>query len=289
MKRIFKIITITDIILIIVGSSLLALALNLFLRPLQLVTGGVGGLGIIMEGLYNIPVDITIYIGNAILFIVGWVFLGNKFAIKTFLGSLFYPIAVSLTKNITVPEIDPILAVIYGAVVAGIGLGLIFRKGGSTGGTDIPPQIFRKYFGLSISTGVLMVDTPILLFGGLIFGFEKILYSLISLYLTSIVIDRVIIGFSNNKAVYIFSDYYRDISDLIIKKYDRSVTLLDAEGGFSGKKKPTVLCVMSTRQYTKLKVEIDNIDPTAFMIIMNASEVHGEGFTRAKLPLKKEK
>lgn len=267
-----------DTVVMFTGSVILALAFTMFYIPANLVTGGVGGLAIIGSAKYGVEPSLFILVGNIILFTLGLIFLGKKFAFKTILGTLVFPLAMYVTKDVPSITTDPLLCSVAGGVVAGIGLGIIFRIGASTGGMDIPPHIFKKYFRIPLSVGVMIVDAPVILLGGLVFNFEIVIYALISMYIFSRTMDITIIGTNANKALYIMTSHVDEITDIIHSKFDRGATLLQSKGSYTRKDKETILCVLKTREYVRLRQEILAIDPAAFLIIMNASEIHGEGF-----------
>ncbi len=260
------------------GSVILAMAFTWFYIPANLVTGGVGGLAIIGSARYGVEPSVFILIGNVILFTLGLIFLGKKFAFKTILGTLVFPLAMFVTKDMPAFTTDPLLCSVAGGVFAGAGLGIIFKIGASTGGMDIPPHIFKKYFRIPLSVGVMMVDAPIIILGGAVFGYEAVIYALISMYIFSRTMDVTIIGTNSNKALYIMTSHIDEITEIIHTKFNRGATLLQSKGSYTKNNKETILCVLKTREYVRLRQEILSIDPAAFLIIMNASEIHGEGF-----------
>jgi uncharacterized membrane-anchored protein YitT (DUF2179 family) len=272
-KRVLK-----ETIIMFVGSVILAMSFTMFYIPANLVTGGVGGMSIIASNRYGIEPSLFILIGNIVLFTIGFIFMGKKFAFKTTLGTLVFPLAMYLTKDIPTITTDPLLCSVAGGVTAGIGLGIIFRIGASTGGMDIPPHILKKFFRIPLSVGVMIFDAPIILLGGLVFGYEAVIYALISLYIFSRTMDATIIGTNSNKALYIMTRNTDEIIEVINSKFQRGATLLQSKGSYTKEERETILCVLKTREYVRLRQEILGIDPTAFLIIMNAAEIHGEGF-----------
>jgi len=270
--------TFKEIMIMFIGSVILALAFTWFYIPANLVTGGVGGLSIIVNKAYGIEPSLFILIGNIVLFTLGLIFLGRRFAFKTILGTLVFPLAMFLTKDLPIITTDPLLCSVAGGVFAGVGLGVIFRIGASTGGMDIPPHIFKKFFRIPLSVGVMMVDAPIILLGGIVFGYEAVIYALISMYIFAKTMDATIIGTNANKALYIMTSHTDEITEIINTKFNRGATLLQSKGSYTKQEKETILCVLKTREYVRLRQDILSVDPAAFMIIMNAAEIHGEGF-----------
>jgi uncharacterized membrane-anchored protein YitT (DUF2179 family) len=256
----------------------MAISFNVFFRAHDLVTGGISGLAIILEDAYNLQPDVFIFISNLVLFILGYVFMGKDFAIKTVVGTFSYPWFISLTENIPMLSQDLFISTIYGAALVGIGLGLIFKSGGSTGGADIPPQIFHKYFHISVAQGILIIDGLVIVAGAYFYDIERALYAVIAMFISAFVIDRVLLGFAQSKAIYIISEKQDVIKEFILNDISRGLTIYKAKGGFTDHDKNVLMCVVDNRQYTRLKNTIHELDEKAFLIVTNATEVFGEGF-----------
>ncbi len=267
-----------DILVILLGSFLMSIAYNAFFRAHDLVTGGTSGLAIILEDAYNIPPDIFILLSNGVLFLIGFYFLGREFAIKTVLGTFAFPFFIRLTESIPMISDDIFMSTLYGAVIIGLGLGLIFKSGGSTGGADIPPQIFHKYFHISVAQGVMIIDGLVIAAGAYFYDIDRALYAIVAMFITAFMIDRVLLGFSQSKAIYIISDKQEIIREFILNDISRGLTIYDAKGGYTKQDKKVLMCVVDNRQYTKLKNTIHELDEKAFLIVTNATEVFGEGF-----------
>lgn len=264
--------------LFILGVLIAAIAYNLFMIPSD-VTYGVGGIGIILKKLCGIDPSVTIMIGSILLLILSFVFLGKEKTTNSVVGSLLYPVFVKLTENIgtyiELGDADPLIIVVFGAVLSGFGLGMIFKAGFTTGGTDILNQIVAKYGKTSMGNAMLMTDGLIVASGIFVFGWTKVMYSVISLYIISIMTDKVILGISESKAFYIITDHETDVKKFILNHLSHGVTVLDARGGYTGNNQKVIMCIIPTKEYFIAKEGIHEIDPNAFFVVTDAYEVSG--------------
>ncbi len=261
------------------GCLIVAIAFNLFLSPNELVPGGVGGASIIVNEIYKINKSVFILVIDLLLLILSYIFLGKVKTRGSILGSLLFPIFVQLTSNINnYIQIDTsqlLLSAIFGGVLYGFGAGIIFKSGFTTGGTDILNQIISKYAKISMGKSMLLCDGVIVLLSGIVFGPNKLMYSIIILYLISYMSDRVILGISDSKAFYIVTDEENKIKEYIIKYLNHGVTVFNARGGFKKEREHVLLCVLPTKDYYRLKEGIHEIDPDAFFVVTDAYEVFG--------------
>ncbi len=262
----------------ILGIILTAISYNLFMLP-SAVVYGVGGLGVMFKQLFNWSPSIVIFIGSVILLILSFILLGFEKTKNSIIGSLLYPVFVSLTgwipKYVNLDGADPIIIVIFGAVIAGFGLGFIFKSGFTTGGTDILNQIVAKYFKMSLGTSMFFTDGVIIASSVFVFGWTKLMYSLISLYIISIMADKVILGISQSKAFYIITEHETDIKRYITNTLKHGVTVLDGRGGYTGNNQKVIMFIVPTKEYFVVKEGIYQIDPDAFFIVTDAYEVSG--------------
>lgn len=270
----------TDTLLILVGSFITAIAFNLFFVPANIASGGVSGLSIIAKVLYELEPAFTQWALNIPLFVAGYWLLGRDYALRSLLGTIVLPLFVYLTKDWLVPTSDPLLASLYGGIGVGLGLGLVFRGRGSTGGLSILAQIIQKYSGLSLSVCVVLMDGIVIIWAGIVLSPERALYALIGLYITGKFIDLVELGFNYTKVAYIIADKTEEISQGVLHHLDRGLTKLSAEGGYTGENRTVLMVVVGQSEVTRLKTLVQTIEPTAFVIITNAHEVLGEGFSR---------
>ena len=270
-----------NILLILLGNLLLVIGVGVFILPFNILSGGVAGVAVALNPILNIDRELVI---NGVIigfFIVGWIILGKGFAVKTVLSSIAYPIFLTiLTPFFPSLDLNPFIASIYGGLVCGVGIGLVMRCGASTGGMDIPPMILNKLFNFKISSCVMIIDALTVLLGIYAYNIEAVLIGLFSVFTTSFAIDKVLsFGGSSSKAVWIISDYYKEIIDEIGKVLDRGTTITEGRGGYTNVEKPVVLCVVSSSQYPQLIEIIHKYDEKAFVFATDATDVRGEGFS----------
>lgn len=262
----------------ILGIFLIALSYNFFMLPHNIVYG-VGGLGVIFKKLIGADPSIIILISSLILLILSWIFLGKESTKKTILGSLLYPIFVKLTEFLpgvlSLGEIEPLLEIICGALVSGLGLGLVFKSGFTTGGTDILNQIVSKYWKMNVGKAMFYTDGVIILISLFIFNFETFVHSVLNLYIVSFMTDKVILGISQSKAFYIITSEETSVKKFIMGSMVHGVTVLEGRGGYTGDFKKVIMCIVPTSQYCELKEGIRKIDKNAFFVVTDAYEVSG--------------
>ncbi len=270
-----------DVIMIIFGGALLAFSVAYFVIPNNILSGGVAGIAVIVNQLWGIDATIMINIFMAVCFIMGYIFLGREFAMKTVLGSVSYTVTYDIMSQFPLKiEVSPLLACIFGGAIAGAGIGLVFAHNGSTGGVDIPQLIISKLTGINLATVVFIIDGLAAIAGFLVFGVEEVMLGMIYIYASSAAIDRVVVPqYGEAVAVYIISDKITELCDFIHIDLYRGTTLLSAVGGYTGSEKQVILTVVSKSEYVKLNSYIEKIDPTAFVIVSEAKEIKGEGFT----------
>ena len=267
-----------DLIGIIIGVCIASAGMNAFLIPNQLAAGGVSGLGIVLLYVLGIPVGLTILLVNVPLLITEARLIGLSFTIRTILGAVLFSFAVEIFSF--VPEVtgDNLLAAIYGGISVGVGLGIVFRSRGTTGGTALSARLLQKFTGLSMGQAIIGFDMVIIALSSIAFSAEIALYALISLFVSSRVIDMVEQGFGQEKAALIISHKSEEIAGEILSYLGRGVTAIPARGGYTGEDREMILAVVSRTEISRLKHLVYTIDENAFVIVANASEVLGEGF-----------
>ncbi|CAM2798046.1 YitT family protein [Paenibacillus sediminis] len=278
------------IIPIVLGAAIYAFGLLYFIIPNHLMEGGVTGITVLLNYGFHIPTAISNLCINIPLFILGWKVLGSRQMIYTGVGigavTLFLWLFESLIDNgLFEPfktEHDYILASLYAGVTLGAGLGIVFRFGGTTGGSDIIARICNRKFGWSMGQVILVVDIIIIGASLLFISKEKILYTFVAVYIASKVIDFIQEGAYRAKAFTIISDHGPDIADVITKEMDRGVTLIPAIGAYSKMAKHIVYCVVSRQEIRRLNSIVKAIDPRSFVIISDVHDVLGEGFREEK-------
>jgi uncharacterized membrane-anchored protein YitT (DUF2179 family) len=267
---------------IVAGAAIVALAYSLFLIPHRIVPGGVGGMAMILNYFFHWPVGAVILALNIPLFLLGFRVLGRAYAAKSLLGVAVSSVLIdgaTYMLHIRPATDNPILACIFGGILLGAGLGLVFRGGGSTGGSDIVGQVINQYSNLSTGTAILVVDALVISAAGICFrNFELALFGYLNLYLQTRAIDLVLEGLSYTRAMFIVSDRAEAIAVAVNKELRRGATVLNATGAWTGENKPMVFCVMAKRQVSECRDVARDIDPRAFIIITDVYEVLGEGF-----------
>ena len=261
----------------IFGVFVVAFSFNLFILPSNIVYG-VSGIGVILNK-YGINPSVTILVGEISLLLLSFIVLGVNKTKNSIIGSILYPIFVELTtyltKYINVGDVEPILLALFGAVISGFGFGLIFKSGYTTGGTDILNQIVSKYGKMTLGNAMLFTDGLIILCGVFTFGVSKIMYSIINLYIVSMMTDKVMIGISSTKSFFIITSHESEIKKFIMRELGVGVTLLEGNGAFTGNRQKVLMCVIPTREYFIAKEGIHEIDPNAFFVVADAYEVYG--------------
>jgi uncharacterized membrane-anchored protein YitT (DUF2179 family) len=271
-----------DYTYILVGAAVVAIAFNLFLLPNKIASGGVSGISTIVAHMLGIEPAFTQWAFNIPLFVLGILLLGGlRYGIKTLVGTIFLPLVVFLTRDWSVGFEDALLGALFGGIGVGIGLGLVFRASASTGGTDLAAQIIQKYTGLTLGAAVFIIDGLIVMTSAFTFGIELALYALISLYVTGKTVDIVQMGVGYAKVALIISNRQEDLRRGILQDVDRGVTKLSGYGGYTKEERDVLMCVVHQTEVTKLKQVVKAVDPKAFVIVTNATEVLGEGFKRA--------
>ena len=278
-KKIVMYKNIQKLLKLILGCLLISLSYNIFIAPNKLVSGGVSGIAIIINNVINLQNSTIILTINAILLILSMVFLGRKKTNATILGSILFPIFIRITENINVwLKIDTssmLFSTIIGGILFGVGAGIIYKAGFTTGGTDILNQIVSKYFKISIGNSMLIIDGTIVITSGLFFGINNMMYSIVLLYIISLISDRVILGISESKVFFIATSKEKEVKKFIIEELGHGVTIFLAEGGFKKKNQTIIMTTLPTRVYYTLKEGIKKIDNDAFYIITDTYEVFG--------------
>lgn len=276
--------TIYEYVMITIGLLLVAAGVYFFLIPNDLAAGGVTGLAMVIN--YYFPVlnvGAIMLVLNVILFIIGFIFIGSGFGIKTIYSSLMLSFMISMMEELF-PMTGPItndifINLIFGILVGAIGMAIVFNQNASTGGTDIVAKILNKYVHLEIGKGLLLADLLVTLLAIAAFGATVGMYSLLGVIINGFTVDSAIQGLNIIKKVEIVSSKGAEIKNFIIKELDRSATLYDAKGAYSLQNKEVITTVLGKREVIRLKNYIKEIDPKAFIITYNVHETLGEGFT----------
>jgi uncharacterized membrane-anchored protein YitT (DUF2179 family) len=275
--------TTADYLQIIVGSMLVGIGVNLFFVPNQVVSGGVTGIAILMHYAFGTPVGLVTLILNLPLLAVGWKWAGGmKFLARTAVAVAVLSLTIDLTgPYLTPPTTDRLLVICYGGLLDGLGLGLVFRGRGTTGGTDVIARIVHRILGLGIGQTLLLLNFAIFAVAAFQFGAESVMVALALAFVSSRVLDTVQAGFSVSRQAMIITDRPKEIRDTIFANLHRGVTMLEAQGGFTEQPRPMIYVVVGAHEVGRLKLRVAEVDPDAFVAISSAQEVFGEGFTRA--------
>ena len=273
--------TIKNLVQITIGCLILAFSVSVFVLPFNILSGGVAGLAVALNFLIDVDPTIIINVSMLILFVIGTIFLGRKFALSTFITTILYPLMIILINSLEiVVDIDPFLASLYAGLMGGAGVGLVFKAGASTGGMDIPPLIINKYTGIKLSTLILVIDAITVFLGIISYGLAAVLIGFIAVWGTSFAIDKVLtFGAERAKAIYVISDKINEINDMVQNTILRGTTILQAKGGYTREDKEVLLVVLTGNQYPNFMRLVNDIDKQAFLIIQDANEVHGNGFS----------
>lgn len=278
-KQIYEKTRIKRYFYLLAGLLLISIAFNGFLLPNDIVFGGVSGLSVIFKKLLGFNPTTFIFVSSALLLVVSYFTLGYEKTKGSVLGSLLFPVFVELTENISLyfnlGQSEIFISALFGGVLYGVGAGLVFKAGFTTGGTDIVKQIISKYGKISIGNALLISDGLIVLSGVFVFGIIKLMYALVTLYIISFLTDKVLLGISDSKAFYIIAEEEEKIKEYVLKELGHGVTTFDAKGGFTKAKQKVLFCVIPTKDYFKLKEGIYKIDSSAFFVATDAYEVYG--------------
>lgn len=276
---------------IFLGTTLMAMAVNLIYEPMGLVTGGVSGAAILIKKLTGmldgnipffkdgIPVGITNLLLNIPIFIAAWKCKGKEFILRTLLANTWFTFMLLVIPECTLVEKDYLLAALVGGVLTGAGLGLVFMTGTSTGGTDLLAVVInRRLSYMSVARILFVVDSLIVFAGALMFGVYSAIYAVLAVFVASKVMDAIAEGLKFAKLVYVISDAYEEISQDVMDVLGRGNTVIDAKGMYRGEERKMLLCVMGRKEIGVFMSIVSRHDKNAFMIVTDAKEVLGEGF-----------
>ena len=274
--------------LLVLGSILQAIGLRLFLVPAHLANGGVTGISQLINYYTNWPIGLMVLVGNVPLFLLGWRYLGGRrFAMRTALAVLVYALATDLIPRLNLLPANGItddifLNSLYGAVVSGVGYGIVYRARATSGGSDILARILNHHRSIPMTQSYLLVDSAVILAAGFVFGWKQALYALITLYVSGLVSETVLEGPGTVRTALIVTSQAGPISDRVLEEMERGVTILQGTGGYTGNERPVVYCVVTRSEVAQLKTIVREIDPQAFLVIGQAHEALGEGFKPLK-------
>jgi uncharacterized membrane-anchored protein YitT (DUF2179 family) len=272
---------------LIIGNILMGFAYSVFTLPANIVTGGSGGLGVILRGSFGIDPAIFVTIFLWAMFVLGFFTLGSDFAIKTLPSTVLYPIAIFAFNSIAPLQAaaltlnNQLISAIFSGALFGVGSALIFRVGGSSGGADIIAFLIAKYAKISFEKVIFMLDLLVIITGIFFVGMQPALVGIIASFISMSAIDRVVFGGSETMMIYVLSDKYKEINDFILTKIKRGTTIIPSFGGYTNVEKRMLQVVISRSDYYNVQKNIVEIDPNAFITVLNAQEVIGKGFSQS--------
>lgn len=278
--------TVRAYLFILVGSLVQALAMRLFLIPAELVSGGISGGAQLINHYTYWPIGVMVFIGNAPLFILGWRFLGGpRFALRTAVAVTSFSLLTDLLAYFLPKQgltDDIVLNTIYGGLMLGVGLGIVYRGQGTSGGSDILGRILNNRLHISISQAYLLTDSLVVLLAGFTFGWTKALYGLVMIYVSGLAAELSSEGTDVFRTALIVTNRSQEVSQSILTVLERGVTILPGTGGYTGAERPVLYCVVTRAEVNQLKALVREADPAAFMVIGQAHEALGEGFRSLK-------
>ena len=266
------------LIYIIIAITLIAVGVNMFLGPHQIAAGGLTGLAVILEAWIGVDRSIIVYIGNGIVIISTLFFLGREVFINTIIGAGLLPVAISLVPQRQLVN-DTMLSMVVGSVIFGIAVSLLYKNKASSGGTAVPPLIFKKYFGLKPSIGLFVTDGIVVALSLFIFDVDSFFFAILSIFITMVVMEYIENGINKKKRVHIISKQSDSIIADIMKEMDKSVTVIPTRGSYEQMEMPMLMVTLDAGSYRKLIEIVDKHDKHAFLVTDVVSDVHGRGFT----------
>lgn len=277
-KRILT--TVTDYFLIILGSIILSVGMNVFLVPAKLSSGGVGTIGTIFLHIFGVPLSATNLVCNTALFAVGYKYLGKSAVVKTVVGILSLSATLQFSSYLPAFSGDVIISTISGGLLVGIGVGLAVRRQASTGGSDFAALIIKHFLPhVSLASVIFVIDCIILVIAGVVFrSFTVTFYSALAMFVSSRVTDFIVTFGNSAKTIFIMSEKHKEISKRVLGHFDRGITGIYSQGLYSGGENLMLLCVVSPKEVPYVVHMVRNIDPRAFVVINDSREVLGEGF-----------
>lgn len=271
---------------ILIGNILLAFAICAFVVPNGFMMGGSNGIALFLKNFIPLPLSVLNAILNVALFLVGLFCMGKAFAATSLLSTILYPIIMAVFEQLPIGTLfageDPLLCAIFAALCAGLGIGIVVRAGGSTGGMDIPPIILNKYTGIPVGTWLMIFDSVIVVAQVCFNGLSGLLLSLLIILLISLVVNRTIITGEQKVQIIIISPAYEEIRQEILRSQDSGATMLDIETGMTGESQKAVFSVVYAKKYPEIRDAALRIDPKAFIVTTDVKNVNGIGYTLAR-------
>ncbi|WP_068673672.1 YitT family protein [Oceanobacillus sp. Castelsardo] len=274
--------TVTEYLYILIGATIVGLAYNIFFLPSKLAAGGISGVSTILFEMYAWSPAMTQALINIPIFFIGWIAIGKDFSLKSLVGTFWVPFIIFLSTDIPLTVTNPFLGALYGGIILGVGLGIVYKGNGSTGGTAAIAQIVKKFTGISSGYSQFIVDGLVVIGSIIVFNLELTLFALLTIYICGKAIDFVQLRTSATKLILIITEEEEKIQNLIHKSIDRGLTKVRSVGGYTNQDKTMILCVTEQQEAVQLKKLLQKEVPSTFVIFVNASEILGRGFSLDK-------
>ena len=264
---------------VVIGSALYSLGMNLFYTPAKLLAGGVAGFAQLLNYEFGLPVSLMVVLINIPMFLLGWKLVNRKFILYSAMGMAIFTGFIQLFSGLHLEFSSPLTSVMMGGVLTGLGVGLIYRSGASVGGTDIISKILHKYFSVNMATSGLVINAVIVFMSAFIYGIDQAVLTICAMFISAQVNSYVIDGWDHRRAILIVSDKKEELPKALMEKLKRGVTIVDAEGAYTGQEHYLMYCVISKHQLGQLKSVVKQVDPNAFFTIITVNGVYGKGIS----------
>ena len=264
---------------VVIGSALYSLGMNLFYTPATLLAGGVAGFAQLLNYEFGLPVSLMVVMINIPMFLLGWKLVNRKFILYSAVGMAIFTGFIQLFSGLHLEFSSPLTSVMMGGVLTGLGVGLIYRSGASVGGTDIISKILHKYFSVNMATSGLVINAVIVFMSAFIYGIDQAVLTICAMFISSQVNSYVIDGWDHRRAILIVSDKKEELPKALMEKLKRGVTIVNAEGAYTGQEHYLMYCVISKHQLGQLKSVVKQVDPNAFFTIITVNGVYGKGIS----------
>lgn len=272
---------------IILGNILLAFAICAFVVPNHFMLGGSNGIALALQEVLPLRLSVLNAVINGGLFLLGWAFMGRQFAAASLLSTIVYPIIMAVFEALPIGTLfagaEPLICAIFCGLVAGLGIGIVVREGGSTGGMDIPPCILQKYKGIPVGTSIMVFDTAIVIAQVLFQGLDGLLHSVLIIIIMSMTVNRTVITGESKVQIIVISPAYEQIRRVVLEEQDAGATMLDIETGYEGQQQKAVFSIVYAKKYPAIRDAVLKIDPKAFIVTTDVKNVNGRGYTLARI------
>lgn len=269
-------------IMTFIGSLICTIGINAFYIPHHLLSGGIGGIAIMLFYLINVPIGVAMFVLNIPIMIACYKFMGRKYTVLSIVGTIMFSVLVDATSFLADFNYihDPIISTVMGSILNGIGMGLTYRYNGNAGGLDVVAAIIKKFYSLEMGSAVMGINVFIITCAAIMFNLELAVLTFVGTYISAVVTNKVVIGINQRKTVMIISNHTDEIAEVVIRYLGRGGTIFYGQGAYTHQEKKVLYVIISLTQVSRVKDMIEKIDPKAFMVIGDVSEVIGKGYTK---------